>query len=123
MRPEQDRRDPGLQPERTLLSWQRALILLAVVGLVYLRGPLDPGSGVVPEVEPALRAAVMAFTLLLGTGLGLHLWLRWRRTEYGLREPGTGRAPLSVARPWAMVLLSAGVLVLTLVVVATVLLP
>ncbi|MBQ1083507.1 MULTISPECIES: DUF202 domain-containing protein [unclassified Nocardiopsis] len=123
MNPGEVRRDPGLQPERTLLSWQRVLILLTVVGLVYLRGPLDPGSTVVPEVSPALRAGVMAFTLLLGAGLGLHLWLRWRHTRHGLREPGTGRPPLSVARPWAMVLLSAGVLALTLFVVATVLLP
>ncbi|MEU3018076.1 MULTISPECIES: DUF202 domain-containing protein [unclassified Nocardiopsis] len=123
MRPAEGRRDPGLQPERTLLSWQRMLILLVVVGLVYLRGPLDPGSTVLPDVGLGLRAGVMAFTLLLGAGLGLHLWLRWRRTGHGLREPGTGRPPLNVARPWAMLLLSAGVLALTLVVVATVLVP
>lgn len=117
------RRDPGLQPERTLLSWQRMLILLAVVGLLYLRGPLEPGTGPVPEVAPLLRLGFMAFTLLLGAVLGLHLWLRWRRTFHGLREPGTGRPPLTVARPWAMALLCAGVLTMTVVVVATVLVP
>lgn len=117
-----ERRDPGLQPERTLLSWQRMLILLAVVGLLYLRGPLEPGSSAVPEAAPLLRVGVMAFTLLLGAGLGLHLWLRWRRTAHGLREPETGRPPQNVARPWAMALLSAGVLALTVVVLTTVLL-
>lgn len=118
-----EERDPGLQPERTLLSWQRMLILLVVVGLLYLRGPLEPGSALVPEVAPVLRVGVMAFTLLLGAGLGLHLWLRWRRTDHGLRDPETGRPPLSVASPWAMALLSAGVLALTVVVVLTVLVP
>ncbi len=117
------RRDPGLQPERTLLSWQRMLILLAVVGLLYLRGPIAPGSSAVPEAAPLLRVGVMAFTLLLCAGLGLHLWLRWRRTAHGLREPETGLPPRNLARPWAMVLLSAGVLALTAVVLTTVLLP
>ncbi|MBR8740900.1 DUF202 domain-containing protein [Nocardiopsis sp. MG754419] len=116
-------RDPGLQPERTLLSWQRTLILVVLVGLLYLRGPLVPGSAVVPEVPGSFRVGVMALTLLLGAGLGLHLWLRWRRTGHGTREPGETGPPLSVARPWAMVLTSAGVLVLTMAVVATVLVP
>ncbi|WP_017590650.1 DUF202 domain-containing protein [Nocardiopsis ganjiahuensis] len=123
MKPNDGWRDPGLQPERTLLSWQRMLILLVVVGLLYLRGPLEPGSTAVPEVAPVLRVGVMAFTLLLGAGLGLHLWARWRRTGHGLREPETGRPPLNLARPWAMVLLSAGVLALTVVVLTTVLVP
>ena len=113
-------RDPGLQPERTLLSWQRMLILLVVVALLYLRGPLVPGSTVVPEVDPLLRVGVMAFALLMCAGLGLHLWLRWRRTAFGLRERDTGEPPLNVARPWAMVALSSGVLALTVVVVLTV---
>ncbi|MGW5874991.1 DUF202 domain-containing protein [Nocardiopsis terrae] len=116
-------RDPGLQPERTLLSWQRMLILLAVVGLLYLRGPLDPGSSAVPEVAPALRVGVMAFTLMLGAALGLHLWWRWRSTGHGLRDPRTGQPPRNVAGPWAMGLLSAGVLALTVVVVTTVVVP
>ncbi|WP_017606871.1 DUF202 domain-containing protein [Nocardiopsis alkaliphila] len=116
-------RDPGLQPERTLLSWQRTLILLAVVGLLYLRGPLVPGSTVVPEVPFPFRMGVMALSLLLGAALGLHLWSRWRRTENGLRERGRTEPPLNVARPWAMVVLSVGVLVLTVAVVATVVVP
>ena len=116
-------RDPGLQPERTLLSWQRMLILLAVVGLLYLRGPLEPGSTVVPEVAPPLRVGFMGFVLLLGAGLGLHLWLRWRRTSHGIRDPRTGQPPLSVASPWAMAVLCTGVLAMTVTVVATVLVP
>ncbi|GAA1456461.1 DUF202 domain-containing protein [Nocardiopsis exhalans] len=123
MNPSEERRDPGLQPERTLLSWQRMLILLALVGLLYLRGPLEPGSTVVPEVAPLLRVGFMGFTLLLGAGLGLHLWLRWRRTSHGVRDPRTGQPPLSVASPWAMAVLCTGVMAMTVTVVATVLVP
>lgn len=117
------RRDPGLQPERTLLSWQRTLILMVLVGLLYLRGPFVPGTAVIPEVPVPLRVGVMASALLMCAGLGLHLWLRWRGTEHGLREEGASGPPLNVARPWALILLSAGVLALTVAVVATVIVP
>ncbi|HJE58774.1 MAG TPA: DUF202 domain-containing protein [Nocardiopsis listeri] len=117
------RRDPGLQPERTLLSWQRTLILLVLVGLLYLRGPFVPGAGVDPEVPMPLRVGVMALTLLMCAGLGLHLWLRWRRTEHGMREEGGAGPPPSVARPWALILLCAGVFALTVAVAATVIVP
>ena len=117
------RRDPGLQPERTLLSWQRTLILVVLVGLLYLRGPFVPGAGVVPEVPAPLRIGVMALSLLMSGGLGLHLWQRWRRTEHGVREEGGSGPPLSVARPWALILLSAGVFALTVAVTATVIVP
>jgi 3-oxoacyl-[acyl-carrier-protein] synthase-3 len=63
----------------------------------------------------------MGFTLLLGAGLGLHLWLRWRYTSHGVRDPRTGQPPLSVATPWAMAVLCTGVLAMTVTVVATVL--
>lgn len=116
-------RDPGLQPERTLLSWQRTLILVVLVGLLYLRGPLVPGTAVVPEAPVPLRVAVMALALLVGAGLGLHLWLRWRRTDHGLREEGRSGPPLNVARPWALVLLSTSVLALAVAVAATVIMP
>lgn len=116
-------RDPGLQPERTLLSWQRTLILMILVGLLYLRGPLVPGISVLPQAPPLVRVGVMGVTLLLGAILGLHLWLRWRRTEYGSREPCSAQPPLNVARPWAMVALSAGVLALSVAVVVTVVVP
>lgn len=117
-----DRDDPGLQPERTLLSWQRTIALLIVVGLLFLRGPLVPGDNAVPVAPPVVRVAAMAGTLFLGVVLGLHLWLRWHRSEHGTRAPGTGKPPLSVARPWAMVLLCAAVLALSVILVLTVLL-
>lgn len=118
----QDDRDPGLQPERTLLSWQRTLILVGIVGLLYLRGPLVPGDTAVPSPPLMVRLAVMAVLLILGAVLGLHLWSRWRGTRNGARDPVTGEPPLTVARPWAMAVLCAAVLGLCVVLVLTVLL-
>ncbi|WP_159944770.1 MULTISPECIES: DUF202 domain-containing protein [unclassified Nocardiopsis] len=116
-----ERDDPGMQPERTLMAWQRTLALMVVVGLLFLRGSLVPGDGVVPEAPPALRVAVMGVLLVLASVLGLHVWLRWRATGYGTRVPETGRPPSYVARPWAMAALCGGVLALSGVLVVTVL--
>src|SRR5699024_2868524 len=116
-----DRGDSGLQPERTLMSWQRSLALVIVVSLLYLRGFLIPGEGAVPEAPLSVRIAVAIFLLLLCTVLGTHLWTRWRRTGNGSTDPGTGTPPLSVARPWAMVTLCVGVCVISGLLVLTVL--
>lgn len=121
MRSPADRGDPGLQPERTLLAWQRTLILLVAVGLLFLRGELAPGTTAVPQAPPALRMALMAAFLLVAGVVGLHLWLRWRRSREGLRDPRTGAPPGAVSAPWAMLLLCGSVLVLSAVQVFTVL--
>ncbi|MFL1376733.1 MULTISPECIES: DUF202 domain-containing protein [unclassified Nocardiopsis] len=117
-----DRGDPGLQPERTLLAWQRTLILLVVVGLLFLRGSLVEGEPSIPQAPPVLRMALMIVLLFVASAIGLHLWLRWRRSRNGLSEPGTGGPPGAVSAPWAMVLLCAAVLVLGVVQIAAVLL-
>ncbi|MFY7069441.1 DUF202 domain-containing protein [Nocardiopsis changdeensis] len=117
-----DREDPGLQPERTLLAWQRTLILLVVVGLLFLRGELTTGANPIPQAPPVVRMALMIAFLFVAAIVGLHLWLRWRRSREGLRDPaGTGGPPRAVSAPWAMVLLCASVLVLALVQIAAVL--
>jgi uncharacterized membrane protein YidH (DUF202 family) len=117
-----ERDDPGMQPERTLLAWQRTIALLVVVGLLFLRGSLAPGDQAFPEVSTEVRVATMAGLLLLAAVLTAHVRLRWRASGHGTRVPETGRPPSSVAGPWAMVLLCAGVLALSCVLVLTVLL-
>ncbi|MDE3723006.1 DUF202 domain-containing protein [Nocardiopsis sp. N85] len=122
MRSPRDRGDPGLQPERTLLSWQRTVILLVVVALLFLRGELVPGASFVPQAPPALRAAVMFGLLAVAIVLGLHLWLRWRRIGEGVLDPETGRTPTAVGAPWAMVMLCVAVLALSVVQILTIVL-
>ncbi|CAL9499477.1 hypothetical protein SUDANB121_03423 [Nocardiopsis dassonvillei] len=117
-----DRDDPGLQPERTLLAWQRTLILLVVVGLLFLRGELAAGTTAVPQAPPLVRMALMIGFLFVAGIVGLHLWLRWRRSRNGLCDPGTGGPPPAVAAPWAMILLCSAVLVLSAVQILAVLL-
>ena len=114
-----ERGDPGLQPERTLLSWQRTLILLAVVGMLFLRGALTHDAAAALRASPSVRVATTAGLLLVCAVLGVHLWVRWRRTAYGTRDPEGDGPPLSVARPWAMALLCATVLALSVVLVLT----
>ena len=81
-------RDPGLQPERTLLSWQRTLFLLAVVTLLYLRvPPEDTLAGTVGQL--------IAVGILFGTStvLAVHLQKRWRQTDHGRRADGSCDRP------------------------------
>lgn len=115
-------RDPGLQPERTLMSWQRTLILLVVVGVLFMRGSLVPETTQIPAPPLSARAAMMTMSLVLAGVLALHVQRRWRRLGHGTHDPETGLPPLNVARPWAMAAVCATVFVLSVVlVVATVL--
>ncbi|MFC3998277.1 DUF202 domain-containing protein [Nocardiopsis sediminis] len=101
------RPDPGLQPERTLLAWQRTLIGVTAVGLLYLRDPLGPWA--VPTApDPMYRlAAVLALVGVAGIVMA-HLRRRWRATGHGRHGDDRGRPVAPVARPWALVLLSLG---------------
>ncbi|WP_131101875.1 DUF202 domain-containing protein [Streptomonospora litoralis] len=110
-------RGTGLQAERTLLAWQRTLIVLIAVALLYLRDPFQEGG---PQGgDDPLHRLIPVLGVLVAVGLLIvHLRRRWRATEHGLRDDRTGRPPAPVARPWALVLTSAAVAALALAVAA-----
>lgn len=93
-------RDSGLQPERTLLAWQRTLFGLAVVTLLYLRVPAEDAPGGLTG-----QLAVVAVLFGVCAVLLLHLRRRWRRTARA-----RGRPPAPLARPWTLVLLGVAVM-------------
>lgn len=104
------------------MSWQRTLALVLVAGLLYMRGALVPGEAAVPEAPPQVRVAAMVALLIVFAAVSTHLWVRWRRTALGTRDPETGVAPTNVARPWAMFLLCAVTMAMSVLLVVTVLL-
>jgi putative membrane protein len=85
-------RDPGLQPERTALSWQRTGVGVLGVGALLARGALVHG-------QPLLLVAAGAVALL-GLGvLGGVAPVRYRRLQRGAaagHAPGAGRGALVV---------------------------
>ncbi|MGL3805242.1 DUF202 domain-containing protein [Paeniglutamicibacter sp. R2-26] len=49
--------DPGLQPERTVMSWGRTTMSLCVAGLVFLKWYPHYGTGILVMVVLSLLAA------------------------------------------------------------------
>ncbi|MFC4565105.1 DUF202 domain-containing protein [Nocardiopsis mangrovi] len=98
--------DPGLQPERTLLAWQRTIIGVTAVGLLYLRDPLVPWAAAAPG--PMYRIAAVLALVAVACVVMAHLRRRWRATGHGRHGDDRGYPVAPVARPWALVLLSLG---------------
>ncbi|GAA2838069.1 hypothetical protein GCM10010441_72990 [Kitasatospora paracochleata] len=86
------RRDPGLQPERTLLAWSRTALLLAVNALLILR------SGLLGQ-QPGLAALG---GVLAGAAAWFHWYGTWRRRRQLGRPSVVGHGPV---RAMALVVL------------------
>ncbi|WP_246139979.1 DUF202 domain-containing protein [Protaetiibacter larvae] len=82
-------RDPGLQPERTLLAWRRtalALVAASAVATRWLAVELGPFAGVLSAV--GVLAAVFALVAAQR---------RYRRVTAGFAAADARRAPLPAA--------------------------
>ena len=77
-------RDPGLQPERTELSWSRTALGIAVVAALVIR------AGVIAE-DRALLAAGVLVAVLSGAALAAGYW---RRRGLAEDPPRASPAPL-----------------------------
>lgn len=91
-------RDPGLQPERTVLAWVRTAASMMVCGVVALREAL---------VEEQLFLALVGLTMLLGAAVVVGLTrVRHRRLidERGARrvDPVLAIKPLVVSAALAI---------------------
>lgn len=95
--------DPGLQPERTLLAWQRTVLALGVGCAVAMR-LTAPYLGV-PAVVAGITGLVLATIAYLGVRF------RYRRTHAAL----TGSATLHSVSAWPLVALAGSALTLGLI--------
>ncbi|MGD7002588.1 DUF202 domain-containing protein [Corynebacterium halotolerans] len=84
--------DPGLQPERTSLSWARTTVSFAVTGAVLLRWA---------NHFPALIYALVAVMSMMALAIYLTQRRRYLRAGSGLAE---GRIEASVGTVLAMML-------------------
>lgn len=102
-------RDPALQPERTLLSWQRTIAGTIVVALLYMRDPsqvADPGTA---GLDPLYRVAVTVGAVVMSGVLVVHVRRRWKASGKGARDGDGRRVMAPLARPSALSFISAGV--------------
>ena len=87
------RRDPGLQPERTALAWQRTAIGFVAAALLFLRWGTQHGPGV--AVVTALAALVAGW-----------IFVRTRQRLGGATTPALG--PALVPATTEVLVLTAG---------------
>ena len=85
-------RDPGLQPERTVLAWRRTLLALAAGAIVSVR------------VLPAVLGDWTIATGIAGVLVAAALWILARRRHAAVAAVFRGRAPASTIPGGALLL-------------------
>ena len=91
-----DRGDPGLQPERTSLAWQRTSLSFVVVSLFFLRWAGEHG---------ALVAVVVAASSLTAAATFFHTRVRLHRITHHFPAPGLEPATTEVFAVCAAIVL------------------
>ncbi|MFW5420776.1 DUF202 domain-containing protein [Nocardiopsis sp. CNT-189] len=109
-------RDPGLQAERTLLAWQRTVIVLVVVALLYVRDPFQGGAPQDAGTGTLLRAAVALVPVGIAVAAAVHVRRRWRADGRGARGGAADGPAAPLARGWMRILISAGTCVFAIAV-------
>ena len=91
--------DPGLQPERTVLSWERTMLALCTAAALHLRWLPSHGGFVLSLVTVALG---------LATGIYVTQRIRYRRSAAGISgERITPDTPAVLVTAGSCVLLGA----------------
>lgn len=90
--------DPGLQPERTSLAWNRTSLALVISGILFLRWV--PGHGVLPLVMTAL-------TLIAAAGITASQTRRHRRSVRGIQAGQVSADVVAVASTVCTVVVTA----------------
>ncbi|MEO4038484.1 DUF202 domain-containing protein [Micrococcaceae bacterium Sec6.3] len=90
--------DPGLQPERTVMSWGRSVLAFGVVALTFLRWFPEVGAW---ALVPAVLAAAVGSVVMLGQRQ------RYARGSAGIVDERVRPATASVAGLCAAVMVLA----------------
>jgi len=79
--------DPGLQPERTVIAWNRTMVSFLIASAVFLRWLPHYGSGVI---------YLLALSLLLALGILASQRARYRKMSRGVQAERVGADVVAV---------------------------